>query len=122
MKKGFFFLLGMAVALSACTDDKNSIIGNWTVDKVHVDFDANHATPEMVKQLGKMQQQNTIVIKSDSTLTFKTMDDEQQGRLSLSPDGTMTLDKAFFGTWKNGEIVTKTDSPLGEIVVSYKKD
>ena len=122
MKKRFFFLLGMVAALTACTPDANSIIGAWTVDKVNVGFDASRSTPELVKQIGKMEQKNTILISPDSTLIFNSLENKQQGRLHLIDGSNLFLNNTFFGTWKNGVIVTKTDSPIGEIIVTYKKD
>ena len=115
------FLLAWVLALGACTDDPNSIIGTWTVDKVHVGFDESHDRPELVKQLGMMEQQNVIVISPDSTLTFTTLNEKHQGKMSLDSDGILSLDGMHFGTWKNGEIVTQTDSPLGKIVIIYRK-
>ena len=121
MKHRSLILLCLAAMLGACHHESDPLFGTWIVDKVNVSFDASHGTPELVKQIGKMEQQNVIVINADSTMTFKTMGDEQQGKLNLKGDGTLLFDDALFGTYKNGEIVTKTPSPLGEIVVTYRK-
>ena len=121
MKKRLFFLLSLVFSLNACTSKSDSILGDWIVDKVKVQFDESRNTPELVKQIGEMERQNRISISSDSILIFNTLDNETKGRLKLSAEGTMFCDDAVFGQWKNGEIVTKTDSPLGEIVVSYRK-
>ena len=121
MKKHHFLLLALAVALSACTHDDNSLIGTWTVSKVNVQFYEQRNTPEMVKQVGEMEKQNVISISKDSTLVFKGLEEEWQGRASLKND-TLLLEGTAFGIWKNGVIVTRTDSPLGEVVVVYKKE
>lgn len=121
MKKQILFLLGTFLALYACHNDSPSLIGTWTVDKVNVQFDERRSTPELVKQIGEMEKQNTIVIGSDSLLTFNNLEGETQGRMRLSKDGTMTCDGTVFGLWEEGRIVTRTDSPLGEILVTYRK-
>lgn len=124
MKKHFFLLAGFALALNAChhnNDSADSLIGTWTVEKVNVQFDEHRSNPELVKQFGEMEKQNVITIKSDSTMTFKGLDEEKQGRISLKGNGTLQLEGKDFGTWKNGQIVTRTQSQIGEIVVTYRK-
>lgn len=136
MKKLFFLLAGFALALNACHHSNDggdslsstkhstyglSLIGTWTVEKVNVQFDEHRSNPELVKQFGEMEKQNVITIKSDSTLTFNGLDEEKQGRISLKSNGILHLDGKDFGTWKNGKIVTRTQSQIGEIVVTYRK-
>lgn len=122
MKKTLLLLIGLALGLASChKGTSRSIIGTWLVDKVNVQFDEQRNTPELVKQIGEMEKQNIIVISADSLLTFKALDGETRGRLSLTPDGSIFVDGASFGQWKEGRIVTFSDSPLGEVVVSYRK-
>jgi hypothetical protein len=121
MKKNLLFLAGLAFVLAACHRN-DSLIGTWTVEKVNVQFDERHNTPELVKQIGEMEKQNVITISNDSTLTFKGLEETSQGRLSMKSDGTLLFDDTVFGQWKEGQIVTRTDSPLGEILVTYKKE
>lgn len=121
MKKAILPYLGLAALLYACTQKTDSIVGTWTVDKVNVQFDERRSTPELVKQIGTMEKQNIILINPDSLLIFKSLEDETKGKLSLSKDGTMTCDGIVFGLWEEGRIVTRTDSPLGEILVTYRK-
>lgn len=122
MKKTLLLLIGLALGLASCHKGASrSIIGTWLVDKVNVQFDEQRNTPELVKQIGEMEKQNIIVISADSLLTFKALDGETRGRLSLTPDGSMFVDGASFGQWKEGRIVTFSDSPLGKVVVSYRK-
>ena len=121
MRKRFFFLLCLATMLCSCTQHNDSLIGTWTVSKVNVQFDDQRNTPELVKQVGEMEKQNVIVISKDSILTFTGLDEEWQSRASLIND-TLYLEGTAFGVWKNGEIVTWTNSPLGEVVVVYKKE
>ena len=121
MKHYLFLLMTLTAALFGCNRHQDSLIGTWTVDKVNVQFDERRNTPELVKQVGEMERQNTIVISPDSLLVFKSLEGETQGRVSLSKDGTLTFNGTCFGLWKEGSIVTRTDSPLGEIVVTYRK-
>ena len=104
----------------ACTENADSLIGTWTVSKVNVQFDEQRNTPELVKQIGEMERQGVISISSDSTLSFKGLEEEWQGKASLRND-TLFLDETAFGLWKNGEIITRTNSPLGEVIVTYSK-
>lgn len=122
MKKGIILLIGFTLAISACTPKADPLFGTWTVSKVNVQFDEQRTTPELVKQVGEMEKKNVITISNDSILTFKGLDEEWQDRISLQNDGTMLRDGIVFGTWKNGEIVTRSGSPLGEIIVVYKKE
>ncbi|MBR1513629.1 MAG: hypothetical protein IJ622_04980 [Bacteroidales bacterium] len=122
MKKHFLLFFGLALCLASCRDNaSDSIIGTWKADKVNVQFDERRNTPEVVKQIGEMEKQNSIVISADSILVFKSLDGESKGRLSLAEDGRMFVDGAQFGQWKEGTIVTQSDSPLGMVVVSYCK-
>ena len=122
MKKSLIFLTGLAIAFVAChRKPADSLIGTWTVEKVNVQFDERRSTPELVKQMGEMERQNVITINPDSTLIFKGLEENYQGRISLKGDGTLLRDGTAFGIWKDGEIVTRTDSPIGEMVVIYRK-
>ena len=121
MKNRIIFLLALAAMLSACHPKADPLIGTWTVSKVNVQFDEQRSTPELVKQVGEMEKQNIITIDSDSILTFKGLDEEWQSRISLKND-TLLRNGKTFGIWKDGTIVTCNGSPLGEVVVTYKKD
>ncbi len=120
-KTAIVFLLGLAASICACNRHQESIIGIWIVDKINVQFDEKHNTPELVKQIGEMERQNSFCINSDSVLVFKGLDFEWQDRISLNNDGTLTCDGKSFGIWKDGQIVTQTWSPLGDVVVTYRK-
>lgn len=122
MKYRFLFLLGLVTILGACQPDPDSLCGTWTVDKVNVQFDESRNTPELVKQTGEMEKRNIITINADSTLVFNGLQETKKGKLSLRSDGTILVDGMAFGTWKDGRIVTRTDSPLGEVVVTYMKE
>ena len=122
MKKSFLTLLSFAILTLACTHKPETLIGDWTVDKVNVQFDENRTTPELVKQIGEMEKQNRISIGNDSTLVFKTLDNEAQGRMTVDKQGVVYCDGQKFGLWKDGTIVTAVPSPLGEITVTYRQE
>ena len=122
MKKSYFLFMALGLLLSACRHDTDPLFGTWTVDKVNVQFDEQRNTPELVKQIGEMERQNTLSINADSVLVFKGLEETKEGKLSLRSDGTMLFDGTAFGTWKDGQIVTRTGSPLGEVVVTYRKE
>ena len=120
MKKSLFLLLALSTMYCSCTQKADSLIGTWTVSKVNVQFDEQRSTPELVKQIGEIEKQSVISISNDSTLFFKGLEEEWQGKASLRND-TLFLDETAFGLWKNGEIITRTNSPLGEVIVTYNK-
>lgn len=121
MKKSFLLLLCCLFLLAACTQKPESLIGTWTADKVNVQFDENRTTPELVRQIGEMEKGNSFSINADSILSFKGSEETFEGRISLSKDRTLYCNGKRFGQWKEGLIVTRANSPLGEIVVRYKK-
>ena len=121
MKKHILVLFSLILLLMACTQKPDTLIGDWVADKVNVQFDENHATPELVKQIGEMEKQNTLNISSDSLLIFKGLDETWEGRITLMEGDKLYCNGKLFGQWINGEIITHTNSPLGEIIVRYKK-
>ena len=121
MKKSFLSLLGCLFLLAACTPEPETLIGSWTVDKVNVQFDENRTTPELVKQMGEIEKGNSFSINADSVLCFKGLDETWEGQLTLSQGTMLYCNGKLFGQWNNEEIITRTNSPLGEIVVRYKK-
>ncbi len=120
-KHTIVFFLCLAPLLWACTPEMDSLIGTWTVEKVNVQFDEQRSTPRLVKQMGEMEKQNIITISNDSTLSFCGLEEKLQGRLKLLGDGTLLLEGSVFGQWEAGHIVTLRDSPIGEVVVTYRK-
>ena len=122
MKKNNFLFMAFGMVLSACQPEPDTLIGTWTVEKVKVQFDESRSTPELVKQVGEMERQNTLRIGADSTLVFNGIDEQWKQRVSLANDSVLYCNGIVFGSWKDGKIVTRTGSPLGEVIVIYKKD
>ncbi len=122
MKKHLLPFLAFGLVLCACEPVHDSIVGTWTVEKVKVQFDESRTTPELVKQVGEMERENTFSISADSVLVFKGIDETSRGRFNLVGDSTILVDGKVFGIWMNGQIITKTTSPLGEVVIYYNKE
>ena len=119
MKNGF--LIGLTLLLLAsCTPKDDPFFGRWTVDKVNVDFDAEGATPEMVRQYGAMEKDNVVVITADSLLMLVMDGDTVQCQCSLR-GGQILCNGEPWGRFEDGVITTETFTPLGSVKVSYKK-
>ena len=122
MKKPILFLFGFAFALCACHPKTDSLIGEWKVEKVNVQFDEQRSSPEMVRQVGEFERQNHFLIGKDSVLIFNSLETEMTGLVTIDKQGSLFLDGVLFGQWKDGQISTTTSSPLGKIVVVYRKE
>ena len=114
--------LSLIVLLSfcACVGGHDPFFGRWTVEKVKVDFNEQIATPEMVRQYGELEKGNVIEIGRDSAMTFISDGDTLRGRCSLKGAQVYCNGKPF-GCYENGQIETETATPLGRIVVKYRK-
>ena len=119
MRKGFV-IGSMLLVLASCAPKDDPFFGHWTVDKVNVDFDADWATPEMVRQFGSMEKDNVIMINNDSVLTLVMDGDTMQGRCSLQGTRIM-VDGEPWGRFEEGMIKTETSTPMGYVKTSYKK-
>ena len=115
------FLIGLLLLLFvSCQPKEDPFFGRWTVDKVNVDFDADWATPEMVRQYGSMEKNNVIIISPDSLLTLVMDGDTMQGRCLLR--GSQILcDGEPWGVFEEGVIKTETFTPMGYLKTSYVK-
>ncbi len=119
MRKGIV-IGSMLLVLASCAPKDDLFFGRWTVDKVNVDFDADWATPEMVRQFGSMEKDNVIMISNDSLLTLVMDGDTMQGRCSLQ--GTRVfVDGEPWGWFEEGIIKTETSTPMGYLKTSYVK-
>ena len=119
MRHGIFIGLALLL-LASCSPKEDPFFGRWTVDKVNVDFNAEGATPEMVRQYGAMEKDNVVVITPDSLLTLVMDGDTVKCRCSLR-DGQILCDGEPWGRFEDGVIKTETSTPIGQVKVSYKK-
>ena len=115
-------LIGLLLLLLAsCAPKDDPFLGRWTVDKVNVDFDADWATPEMVRQFGSMEKDNVIMISNDSVFTLVMDGDTMQGKCSLQGSRSM-VDGEPWGWFEEGVIKTETSTPMGYVKTSYVKN
>ena len=42
--------------------------------------------------------------------------------LDLRDNGAMLVDGVVLGQWEDGHIITRSGSPLGEVIITYKKE
>lgn len=75
----------------------------------------------MVKQIGEMEKKNTLLITADSLLTITSNGTTTSGHIRLSENGTLFYNGTYFGQWEEEKIVTSVDTPIGEVIVTYKK-
>lgn len=106
--------------LASCAPKDDPFFGRWTVDKVNVDFDADWATPEMVRQFGSMEKDNVVMISNDSVLTLVMDGDTMHGKCSLQGARIM-VDSEPWGWFEEGIIKTVTSTPMGNVKTSYVK-
>jgi len=110
----------VSLVLTSCAPKDDPFFGRWTVDKVNVDFDADWATPEMVRQFGSMEKDNVVMISNDSVLTLVMDGDTMQGKCSLQGVRIM-VDSEPWGWFEEGIIKTETSTPMGNVKTSYVK-
>ena len=114
-------LIGLLLLmLASCTSKDDPFFGRWTVDKVQVDFDADWATPEMVRQYGSMEKNNVIIISADSVLMSVMDGDTVRGRCSVRGNQIL-CDGEPWGVYEEGIIKTETFTPMGYVKTSYVK-
>ena len=118
--KRVLFIGWVLLFLASCAPDEDPFFGCWTVDKVNVDFDAEGATPEMVRQLGTMEKNNVVIITADSVLTLVSDGDTIRYRCSLCGNQIL-CNGVRWGCFENGILKTETSTPIGSVKVSYKK-
>ena len=104
----------------SCVHQQDSLVGHWTAEKVNVDFDENIATPEMVRQLGELDKNNSIDITSDSLLVLVSNGDTLTSRCSLRGQ-TLFSDGKPFAQCSEGRLITEETTPLGKVTVQYTR-
>ena len=120
MKKSVYTFLILMLICIGCQRNTNTIIGTWKAEKVEVDFDEHHSTPEIVKQTGNIEKRNALVFTEDSTLTFIGHGDTIKGNFSVK-NAQISFSGKPFGTITENEIITNEETPFGNISVTYRK-
>ena len=120
MKKSILIATAILLSCMGCQRNTDTLMGNWKAEKVEVDFDERHSTPEIVKQTGFIEKGNQLSITEDSTLIFISQGDTIKGNFSVKGAQILLNGKAFGLITENG-IVTKEDTPFGNITIEYQK-
>lgn len=120
MKKNVHIALVLMLICIGCQRNANTLVGTWKAEKVEVDFDERHSTPELVKQTGAIEKENLLIIAADSTLSFISQGDTVKGIFSVS-ETQISLGGKPFGTIAENEIITNEETPFGNISVTYRK-
>ena len=120
MKKSILIATAILLSCMGCQRNTDTLMGNWKAEKVEVDFDERHSTPEIVKQTGFIEKGNQLSITEDSTLIFISQGDTIKGNFSVKGAQILLNGKTFGFITENG-IVTKEDTPFGNIIVEYQK-
>ena len=120
MGKTIYVIFTLLLICIGCQRNTDTLMGNWKAEKVEVDFDERLSTPEIVKQTGIIEKENVLIIAADSTLTFISQDDTIKGNFSVKGAQILLNGKAFGLITENG-IVTKEDTPFGNITIEYQK-
>ena len=106
--------------LISCNSHSDPLVGRWIVEKVNVEFDESKATPEMVRQFGEMEKGNVIEISKDHELLFITDGDTLRAKCVQEEDQLLCDGKAF-GSLKDNKLITEEVTPLGKVIVYYRK-
>lgn len=129
----FLKVLSLVVVLTfvySCANNNNDLIGTWKAIDVKTEFDENSMTPAMISQVVEMQKETYFRILNDSTLIIVTSDNTYEGKWNFDEDDN-TIKYFFEGmettSNKLGElveknIVSKTTTPLGTIIITYGKE
>ena len=120
MKKAVFIAFVLMLICIECQRNTNTIVGTWKAEKVEIDFDERHGTPEIVKQTGIIEKENRLIVTADSTLAFISQGDTVKGIFSVS-ETQISLDGKPFGTIAENGIITNEETPFGNISVTYRK-
>lgn len=112
--------LSITLLFHSCRHDK-TLFGTWVADNINVEFDENSSSPELVRQMGKMEKDNRILLSADSTLQFFGSQENLKGRFQVKND-TLFCNEKTFGFLKDTHIVREEKTILGTITISYKKE
>ena len=120
MKKAIHIVLAVMLICIGCQRNTDTLTGTWKAEKVEVDFDEKHSTPEIVKQAGSIEKENILILAADSSLTFISQGDTIKGRFSVRDTQVFLISKTF-GIIKGNSIITDERMPFGNITVEYQK-
>ena len=123
-----WLLLGVII-LASCSTKNNKLEGVWKVDDVKTEFDETRTTPQMLQQVADLQKQThfkllkdsvLVIISNNNTLEAVWMFDKKNDIISFHFKGDTALHQ--LGVYKEPYIVSKTNTMLGDITVTYAKE
>jgi len=123
-----WLLLGV-VLLASCSSNKSNLEGIWKVDDVKTEFDETKTTPQMLQQVVELQKQThfkllkdsvLVIISNNNTTEAVWMFDKSDNVINFHFKGDTTMHQ--LGVYKDPYIVSKTNTMLGNITVTYAKE
>lgn len=116
----------LMLLLASCTKS-SGISGIWTVKKVSFDFNERKSTPEMIRQLGEMEKNDTLLLKDDGTahiVMAATQGDFyyviDNGTIFYDTDSTMASPMKL-GTFSHDLITATTQTVIGKMKIEFEK-
>ena len=133
MKKSllFFFTAATILLLSSCGGSLESkLIGTWKVSDVQTDFKEAEVTPETYAQVVEIQKQTHFRILNDSTMVIISNNNTHEAKWFLNTDENeityffsgMESTQNKLGNYKDSQIVSESETPLGTIMIYYDKE
>lgn len=127
----FFFAATSILLISSCGGSPESkLIGTWKVSDVQTDFREAEVTPETYAQVVEIQKQTHFRILNDSTMVIisnnntheaKWFLDETENEITYFFSG-MESTQNKLGKFKNSQIISESETPLGTIMIYYDKE
>lgn len=127
----FFVIITLFIGIYACSSNpSDKLIGTWRAADVDAAFDEQIATPEMLKQVIQVEKQLFFKFLNDSMMNIHTMDqtlkaywffDEESGIIDYRfAEAASSLSE--LGVYKDGAITTESQTALGKLTITYRKE
>ncbi len=123
----FVLALFVFVLWSCSSTPESKLVGTWKVTDVQIDFDEQKADPTTVNQVAEREKKTILKFTSDSTLSIIDNHNTHRAKWMLDENGVISynfendLIMHELGTYQDGAITIKSDTPLGEIVTVFEK-
>lgn len=126
---GLLLIITSILVVSCKSDPSAKFIGTWHVVDVDASFDEQRFTPEMLKQVVQMEKQVFFKFVNDTLMNIITLDqtnsaywyyDEDTGLVSYRFEGPASQLNDL-GYYKNGSIVSESQTALGKLTITYQK-
>lgn len=121
---GLFFI-------KSCDTRQNEVLkGTWSVIKIEAQFDEQRANPMMLNQVLALEKQTQLQFLNDSVLlliseeeqTSYTVRIQSDGQIFISPvRDSLSGSESLFGHFQNGIIRRLSSTPIGNVVLYFKK-